>query len=189
MSEPAAPPEYPEELQDAFARVGPPREVFAGSTANAVAGIILGTLGVIAGAAVAIFMVAYLIFQGFDIRLLSGLAVVGLGVGGWATLRWGIRNRSARMYVCEKGVIHHRAGTATVYPWADLTGIMQDRVKDGLDENGYPFMNRNTTFLIKRRDGSELGIDANALKQHVKFMRAVYTASRPYEVPWTFYQG
>jgi hypothetical protein len=182
-------PDYPEDLQDAFDRLGPPREEFQGSAANAIAGMILGTLGMIVGAAGTVFIVVALFVMGPDVRMISGLMMPILAYGSWLTFRWAIRNRSARMYVCENGIVHFRAGTVTLYPFAELTQIMQDKVKDGLDENGTPFMNRGTTFLIKRQDGAELAVDANLLKQHVRFMRAVYSATRPFDVPWVLYQG
>jgi hypothetical protein len=144
---------------------------------------------VLVGVAGVVFLIAYVIVKGFDVRVLSGVVLAVLAWASWATLRWGIRNRSAGMYVCEKGIVHRVSDKVTLYPWEDLTEIMQDKVKDGLDENGCPFMNRGTTFLIKRRDGAEWGIDANAVREHLRFMRAVYAASRPYGVRWTLYQG
>jgi hypothetical protein len=184
MSDPTAQADLPDEVRDALERLGPCREEFPGSAANAIAGIILGALGVIVGVAGTIFIVVALINMGFDSRILRAAILPVLGVGGWVTLRWGIRHRFVRMYVCEKGFVHRVGNSVGLYPWTALVEIVQDKVKEGLEENGYPFMNRGTTFLIKRKDGAQLGIDANLLKQHLKFMRLVYSLTRPYEVPW-----
>jgi len=65
---------------------------------------------------------------------------------------------------------------------------VQDYVKDGLDQRGTPYMNRGTTFQIKRADGAELGVDANVLKKPMTFARKLYQVTRPHNIPWTLYQ-
>jgi len=71
----------------------------------------------------------------------------------------------------------------------EISEVVEDRDKDGLDENGTPYMNRSTTYLIKRADGKELPVDANVLKKPMTFARKLYQVTRPHDIPWTLYQG
>lgn len=189
MSEPTAQPDYPPAVEEAFERVGPPAEEFAGSPTTAGVAIFLGALGLLAGVAGTVFVIYYIIDRGFNVKALRALAIPVVGVLGWFGLRNGLRNRFVRIYICERGLVHRTAAAVAVYPWADIEEVVQDRVKDGLDENGAPFMKRGTTFLIKRRDGAQLGIDENVLKKPLTFARRLYHVTRPHGIPWNLYQG
>lgn len=185
MSDAPQPHEYPEPLQEAFDQLGPPTEEFKGSVSTAVVAMFLGVLGLIAGIGGTIFMIFYIIDRGFNDKVLRALPIPIVGIAGWYSLRTGIRNRFVRMYMCDRGFVHQTAKAVVVYPWNEIEGIVQDRVKDGVDENGIPFMNRSTTFLIKRQDGCHLGVDVNVLKKPLTFARLLYKVTRPHNIQWT----
>jgi hypothetical protein len=189
MSASDTPSTYPPNVQDAFDGLGPPREEFAGSPTNAYVAIVLGILGLIAGIGGTIFVIYYVIDRGFNDKVLRALPIPLVGLLGWYGLKTGLRNRFVRIYICEKGLVQRLANRLILFPFEDLTEIMQDYVKDGLDENGLPHMKRGTTFLIKRKDGGELGIDENVLRKPLTFARSLYKATRPYDIPWKFHHG
>lgn len=189
MSEPTAQREYPLPVQDAFERLGPPSDEFVGSPSTAGVAIVLGSLALVGGVGGTLFFIYYLVTEGFDDKFIRALSFPVVALFGWYYLRTGLRNRYVRIYICERGLVHLTARTLTLYPWEDITEIHQDKVKDGLDENGIPFMNRSTTFLIKRKDGASLAVDVNVLKRPLTFARRLYQVTRPHDIPWNLYEG
>jgi hypothetical protein len=128
--------------------------------------------------------------EGFNDKVIRALALPIAAIVGWYALRTGLRNRFVRMYICERGLVYRTAQNISLYPWDDIAEIRQDKLKEGLDEkNGAPFMNRSTTFLIKRKDGAELGFDVNNLKKPLTFARRLYQVTRPHGIPWNLVQG
>jgi|SRR5262245_8489830 len=189
MSDPVAETECPPLVQKAFDRFGPPTEVFRGSPANVIAGFIIGAFMLAAGIIGTIFLVILILSEGFDIRLAKGILAPFLAVGGWLTLRWAYRNRRVRVYACPHGFVFEHPSGVTIFPWNEIVEVRQDFAREGLDENGYPHMKRDTTFLVRRADGAEFPFTPNLLKSHLKLARAIHTATRPYDVPWTLVRG
>lgn len=180
---------YSPETLDAFERVGQPAEEFAGSPTTAYTMIVLGVLGMIVGVGGTIFFIYYIATNGFNSKSIRALAIPFVAPVGWYAFKKGLQNRFVRMYLCEKGLVLRKGLTLTVFPFEDIAEVVQDKVKDGLDENGLPHMKRGVTFLIKRNDGATIGIDENTLKKPQTFARSLYRATRDYDTPWNLHQG
>jgi hypothetical protein len=185
MAEVSGNDQYPLIVEEAFERVGRPIEVFVGSASTAAVAIFLGALGILVGVGGTAFFTYDIIIRGFDERVFRAIPIPFFAWLGWIGIRTGIRNRFVRLYICEKGLVHQMPRSVAIYPWEDIEEVIQDWVKYGSDENGMPFMNRSTTFAIKRKDGAQLEVSTSLLKKPLTFMRRIYPIVKDRGIPWT----
>ena len=176
----------PPDIDHVTDRLGPFVAVYPGILLNVIAAFIVAPLLILVGiAGVGLLIWLVVTVAAFEVRMLK-LAIVPLvGVFGWGLLKWAINNRKTRIVVCERGLAFEHPKGVRWFPYAEIQDVIQDRWKDGLDPNGRPFMKRDTTFLVKARDGAELGLSANLVHKHLTLARLVYDKTRPYAVPWT----
>ncbi len=180
----------PPDIDPFTERLGPFVAVYPGNRLNVIAGFIVGALMVVFGFAGVGFIVWYLVTADkYEIRALNLLITPLVGLLGWATLRWAYGNRKTRVVMCENGFAFEHPKGVRWFRFDRIREVVQDYVKSGLDDNGRPFMNRGTTFVVKADDGSEFGLSANLVQKHLTLARQIFDGTHAAGVPWTFYKG
>src|SRR5205085_2839856 len=97
------------------------------------------------------FWVIYLYLRdGFQEKLLQGLAAPAIGYFGWVTIRACVERMGSRVLLCERGFIYHHRGGVTVFPWAEVTRVSHDDPAATPGRSGFPRVKKASEFTVFR---------------------------------------
>jgi hypothetical protein len=167
------------------------REEFRPSTANLIAGVIIGLLLIVGGLGFAVgCLYLYLSPKGSDLQstLLSvavGLALVACGVL-FIYVMW--RLFAYRLVVCPRGFVRQVRQDIDSCLWDDIASVTEIVTTDHLPLKGAAKhlapMGKSRNYEIRRKDGLEFSFGPDTIKRLGRFAKIVREEVDRRGIPW-----
>lgn len=171
------------------------------STANLIAGIILGILMVAGGVTIATFAVREVVNVRANLPLYAehgmswaaaGLMLLlggGLAVGGVWLVLWAKSMFSFRLVVCSDGFYYQKKGETDVFAWQEIVSVQETIAHERLPivkGAARHLMPTKTSrgYRVRRCDAKEFFFDANVLSRPSLLAGPLATAAQARGIPW-----
>jgi hypothetical protein len=171
---------------------GGAREEFRPSTANLIAGIIIGLLLIVGGLVLAVgSLYMYLSPKGSELQSTILGVAVGFGLVGCGVLfiylMW--RLFAYRLVVCPRGFVRQVRKDIHSCLWDDIASVTETVTTDHLPLNGaaklIPPMGKSRTYEIRRKDGLEFSFTSDTVKRLGRFAKIVREEVDRRGIPWS----
>src|SRR5262249_17598748 len=187
------------------AGVRQPLEELRAGMENVIGGFILAGLLVAAGLAALVGLSREVIQSGGKLPFhtdkglswtavgLWGLVGAGLLVGGFFLWQFAAGLRSRRVWVCANGLYFVWARSAEAVPWEQIESVTVTVAQEyfplkGIASKALP-MGKSRSYVIRRKDGYEVGVDANAVRRIGRFGQILEERAEQHGFKWQVVQA
>lgn len=171
------------------------------STANLIAGIILGILMVAGGVTLATVAIREIVSVRGNLPLyaehgmswvaagLMVLPVGGLAIGGAWLILWATSMLSFRLVVCTDGFYFQQKGETNVFAWQEIASVEETIAHErlpivkGVARHLMP-TKTSRAYLVRRCDAKEFFFDSNVLSRPSLLAGPLATAAEARGIPW-----